>query len=327
MAGLAAIDSVPGLENIDVTAFAAGHMAYRAAMPRLLRHVGWEVESDEFAEITDPDPDNHEGRQRQLIREIEDARKEAQAKPEKRRFGFFKRGKLAEKKSWEMYDEKMGDGGQHKPGATDRPNNAVLFDIEAIRRELESEHMEVRQLESTLPPMEITLDKANTSRRVSTSSQISPNKNKNNNNTTCISTSSSSEEKSKTDHIPQEPFPTYLRPTKSFDGADLSSATSATSNRSSRAGSVNKERILPEHEQSQERPTSNGTPPSKKRDSLSSSSIFPWRRNSKSPSPSPARPELKTANTLPVEEKNTWMDQEDDQEMWGKESNVVMSFE
>lgn len=54
VAGLAPVDNVPGLENIDVTELVNGHMAYRSAMPRLLREVGWSVESEEFAEIEDP---------------------------------------------------------------------------------------------------------------------------------------------------------------------------------------------------------------------------------------------------------------------------------
>jgi hypothetical protein len=54
VAGLAPVEDIPGLENIDVTELVNGHMAYRAAMPRLLRKVGWEVESDEFVEIEDP---------------------------------------------------------------------------------------------------------------------------------------------------------------------------------------------------------------------------------------------------------------------------------
>ena len=127
-------------------------------MPRLLRKVGWEVESDEFTEIEDPDPDNHEKRQRELIKEIDEARKEAETKPEKRRFGFFKRGKLAEKKGWETYDEKMKEGTNDGPSdgaAIESPN--ILFDIDAIRAELASEQMEVRQLESTLPPMKLDM--------------------------------------------------------------------------------------------------------------------------------------------------------------------------
>jgi hypothetical protein len=133
-------------------------MAYRAEMPRLMREVGWEVESDEFAELEDPDPDNHRERQRELIREINEARKEAEQIPEKKKFGFFKRGKLAEKKGWETYD--VNDG-SHSPsdsmdGSAD-PGGNVLFDIDAIRAELASEQIQVKQLESTLPPMKLDL--------------------------------------------------------------------------------------------------------------------------------------------------------------------------
>ena len=128
-------------------------MAYRAAMPKLLREVGWEIESDEFGEIEDPDPDNHEKRQRELIREIDEARSAAAKQPEKRKWGLFKSGKLAEKKGWETYDDRM----RAEPGGEIEKGKNVLFDIDAIRAELENEHMEVRQLESTLPPMKLDL--------------------------------------------------------------------------------------------------------------------------------------------------------------------------
>ena len=158
VAGLAAVEGVPGLDNKDVSELVNGHMAYRAAMPRLLREVGWEVESDEFTEIEDPDPENHEKRQRELIREIDSARKQAEEKPEKKRFGLFKRGKLAEKKEWEKYDLRRPGLSRSSSGDVgDRGNEPnVLFDIDAIRRELESEMIEVRELESSLPPMQIT---------------------------------------------------------------------------------------------------------------------------------------------------------------------------
>ena len=158
VAGLAPVNGVQDLENIDVTSLVNGHMAYRAAMPKLLRKVGWEVESDEFTEIEDPDPDNHEKRQRELIRELDEARKEAEAKPEKKRFGFFKKGKLAQKKGWETYDDSMGKE-DWSTKAVDGEGN-VLFDIEAIKAELLSEQIEVTQLESTLPPMKLNLDGA-----------------------------------------------------------------------------------------------------------------------------------------------------------------------
>ncbi|PGH10196.1 hypothetical protein AJ80_07555 [Polytolypa hystricis UAMH7299] len=159
IAGIAPVENVPGVENINVTEFVNGHMAYRTAMPRLLREVGWEVESDEFTEIEDPDPENHQQRQRELIREIEDARKEAEEKPDKKRFGFFKRGKLAEKKGWETYDvdQHSSDPSQHSNHSTTSPGT-VLFDVDAIRAELAGEQIEVRQLESTLPPMKLNLN-------------------------------------------------------------------------------------------------------------------------------------------------------------------------
>jgi hypothetical protein len=159
VAGLAPVENVPGLENKNVGEFVNGHMAYRAAMPRLLREVGWEVESDEFTEIEDPDPENHEKRQRELIQEIDDARKKAEAAPEKKRFGLFKRGKLAEKRDWEFYG--AGDQGNkqtqsniHSAAANGQESN-VLFDVDAIRRELASEFVEVRELDSTMPVMQI----------------------------------------------------------------------------------------------------------------------------------------------------------------------------
>ena len=157
VAGLAPVEGVHGLENINVTKLVNGHMAYRAAMPRLLREVGWEVESDEFTEIEDPDPENHEKRQRELIKELDEARKEAEVKPEKRRFGFWKKGKLAEKKGWETYDDSMRKSSDDFSTGSAEGRN-VLFDIEAIKAELASEQIEVKQLESTLPPMKLNLN-------------------------------------------------------------------------------------------------------------------------------------------------------------------------
>lgn len=152
VAGLAPVE-IPGIENVNVTEFVPGHMTYRKAMPRLLREVGWAVESDEFSEIEDPDPDNHEKRQRQLINEIEEARKQLEQKPEKKRFSIFNRKKLA-KKEWETYDDRT------KEGDGEDSNGNVLFDIEAIQREvanIAAEGIVVKELESTLPPMKLDL--------------------------------------------------------------------------------------------------------------------------------------------------------------------------
>ncbi|EHL03416.1 putative Uncharacterized membrane protein [Glarea lozoyensis 74030] len=129
VAGLAPIEEIPELENINVTEFVPGHMSYRTAMPRLLREVGFLVESDEFTEIEDPDPENHSQRQRELINEIEEARKEFEKqekeKEAKGKFGFFSRKKKAvvKKQDWETYEETKGDPSATGNGDSKSDNN------------------------------------------------------------------------------------------------------------------------------------------------------------------------------------------------------------
>jgi hypothetical protein len=164
VAGLSKVD-VPGIENFNVTELVPGHMAYRAAMPKLLREVGWSVESDEFTEIEDPDPDNHEKRQRELINELEEARKQLEQKPEKKGFSFWRKKKAA-KKEWEVYDEhsqKPIDKNQDTAAVAENP---VIFDLDAIRKEvaaLSAEGIEVKEIKSTLPPMKIDMAAQQTS--------------------------------------------------------------------------------------------------------------------------------------------------------------------
>ncbi|KAJ3577477.1 hypothetical protein NPX13_g3092 [Xylaria arbuscula] len=159
VAGLGTIDGIPEVENFDCTSFVSGHMQYRTAMPRLLRELGWSVESDEFGEIEDPDPDRHRERQIELINEIEEARKElekeGQSKKGKSGWGIFGRKKKAERQDWEIYqDSKQADAS--KTG--DKPNNnsGVLFDVDAMRAELaRDEELQVKELASTLPPIKL----------------------------------------------------------------------------------------------------------------------------------------------------------------------------
>ncbi|KAF2118467.1 hypothetical protein BDV96DRAFT_643713 [Lophiotrema nucula] len=161
VAGLAPINEVPGIENFNVTELVPGHMAYRAAMPKLMREVGWIVECDEFAEIEDPDPENHEARQRELINEIEDARKELEKKQEKKGFSFWRKKKQT-KKDWEVYDENSQKGGL-KDADGNPIESPVMFDIDAIRAEVAAlaaegmEPIEIKEIKSTLPPMKIDL--------------------------------------------------------------------------------------------------------------------------------------------------------------------------
>ncbi len=311
IAGLAPVMEIPGLENIDVTQLVNGHMAYRAAMPRLLREVGWEVESDEFTEIEDPDPENHEKRQRELIREIDEARKEAETKPERRRFGFFKRGKLAEKKRWETYDDSMREGDHNGEGNSDGGAGNVLFDIEAIKAELASEQIKVKQLESTLPPMKINLD--------GTTPPI--------------------------DKREQSPY-LNLRETKSYDGSlpyrpsqdAISSQASLSNGHASRP--LNKGYNSYEEYGSAENDVAQGKKPATdSQPSPSPGQSFHSAANSPglvhTPEvpediPHPPRPELTHSMTMPTGtsgaslEHNAWLD-EDDKD-FGKEKEIKMTF-
>lgn len=154
-------------------------MAYRAAMPKLLREAGWLVESDEFTEIEDPDPENHEQRQRELIDEIEEARRELGKKnTEKEKKGgklSWWRKKKGDKKDWEVYDQ---NSQAHAPidknaDPATIAENPVMFDIDAIRKEVaalaaegapdkpyngyEADAFEIKEIKSTLPPMKIDI--------------------------------------------------------------------------------------------------------------------------------------------------------------------------
>ncbi|WPH02671.1 putative membrane protein c6f6.13c [Acrodontium crateriforme] len=173
VAGLASVE-IHGIENINVTETVPGHMAYRGMMPTLLEQVGWQVESLEFSEIEDPDPENHEKRQRELLNEIEEARRELEQKPEKKGFkSFFSRKKASQKKDWETYDERSmkiiegEDADESERVASENAN--VLFDVDAIRKEaLElameggdideiKSHLQIREITSTMPALKVSL--------------------------------------------------------------------------------------------------------------------------------------------------------------------------
>jgi len=172
VAGLAAIEGVPGIENLDCTEWVPGHMAYRTAMPRLLRECEWLIESDEFDEIEDPDPDGHRERQREIINEIEEARKEMEKKnntTKKSGWGIFGR-KKAKRESWEVYEDGKGGSSNGASGSGskdgDSSNHGVLFDSETASEEMaknkndpaahyDDGDLEIKELKSTLPPMKL----------------------------------------------------------------------------------------------------------------------------------------------------------------------------
>ncbi|KAL7950606.1 DUF726 domain-containing protein [Trichoderma barbatum] len=168
VAGLGSLDDCPWIESVDVTDLVAGHMEYRKAMPTLLMRCGWIVTSEEFSEIEDPDPGDHQGRQRELINEIEEARRELEkeGKTAKRtsKFGFFGRRNKGERQEWEIYEDSAKDSPKNGKKVEDKEGNnyGVLFDIDAIRAELAkdapedgTEEIQVKEIKSTLPPMKL----------------------------------------------------------------------------------------------------------------------------------------------------------------------------
>jgi hypothetical protein len=313
VAGLAPVEEVPDLENIDFTDLVPGHMAYRTAMPRLLREVGWAVESDVFTEIEDPDPENHQKRQRELINEIEEARKEFEKKEKEKeskgKFRFFSRKKktILEKKEWETYEESKGDPVSYKGTEDGQGNNhGVLFDIDAIRAELASEQMEVRELKSTLPPMKLDLS--------------SPTNSMNPRNS--------------------------LRETKSYDAAtmlkvnnDFKSSGSSSPRQSissipavrnldaSPRDGADKEEIQMTFDTSFRPPPLSATPSNNL--PLRTSPQFPPQAEPTERAATLQRPELKSSNTLPTTlpamdlDHNAWADEDED---FGKEREIEMTF-
>ena len=310
VAGLATVENVPGLENVECSEFVKGHMDYRSAMPKLLRKCGWIVESDEFVEIEDPDPDNHEKRQREIINEIEEARRELEAQENAKKGGgggawggIFGRKKKAARAEWEVYEDKRGPAGGDPSRTEDKHgnNHGVLFDVDAIRAELaKEEEMQPKELQSTLPPMVL--------QSPSSSSSLRNNINNNNNN-------------------PQD----SLRETRSAHGAlDYGGGYNAWDRRPSSPppddGGIQMTFDTAFHE-SPRAPAAgaggfyaNANSPS----AVSSSAAI---SSSTAPPPPTARPEIKSANTTPnVTLADPWADLDDDDDDFGKEKEISMTF-
>lgn len=122
VAGISPITDIPGVENFDCTEYVEGHMSYRKAIPKIMKALDWEILSEEFAEIEEPDIEQRE-RQRQLISEFDEARakmeqeKKEQATRDKTWKDWFR---PKSKNWWDVYDESKrqdGQDGQKEDGA------------------------------------------------------------------------------------------------------------------------------------------------------------------------------------------------------------------
>jgi hypothetical protein len=306
-------------------------MSYRAAMPRLLREVGWMVESDEFTEIEDPDPDDHEKRQRELINEIEEARKALEEKPEKKRFGFFSRKKVAEKKAWEMYDEKpKAATAEAKEETTETKADGILFDVDAIRAEvsdLAGHGIEVKQLESTLPPMKLNLDSSPAPLRVTRSFNDS------------IGRSPSQTSDSSVTHPSTADRPEFARSTSKSPVPNAHAFKAFSKNEDEEEGTAMTFDTAPSSRVNLGTPEQFHTPYSSPKQPPVDRAPSPLTHASdwETPAPSTHRPALKAHATMPAPislapikltpislEHNAWADDDDE---FGKETEMKMTFE
>lgn len=128
VAGLTSIGSISEVEDFDCSEYVDGHMAYRKAMPKLLRLLGWQVLEDEVMEIDEPDVEQTE-RQRQLLDELEQAKH--RVGKEKRKSGW---------KSWFKADKKewmnLAENASEPQKETSSENHDTVFDVNAIRSEV-----------------------------------------------------------------------------------------------------------------------------------------------------------------------------------------------
>ncbi|KAL6908709.1 hypothetical protein GGI43DRAFT_429578 [Trichoderma evansii] len=309
VAGLGPLTDCPFIESIDMTDLVAGHMEYRKAMPSLLMRCGWLVTSEEFSEIEDPDPDDHQGRQRELINEIEEARRELEkeGKAEKRgsKFGIFGRRKKGERQEWEIYED-SGKGpakDEKKTEGSDGSNYGVLFDIDAIRAELHKEteneggeEIQVKEIKSTLPPMKLDYSPVTSPRTPVRGASLGPRDS--------WQTSKSAE----------------VLPIRSSNGGGYSPreppATTGLGTPAARSPALRS----PYHYEP--------NPHEEEEISMTFDTSFhePVARRHSTFDEGPSRPEIKTTNTVPhvPNVANPWNDLDDDE--FGKEQEISMTF-
>lgn len=149
VAGLAPITSIPHVENLDCTDYVEGHMGYRNAMPKLLKMCDWEVISEQFTEIDDPDPEQLREKQHALMEEFEEARKqmdaenaraESLAASERRKSKFFGWFKPKKKDWWDMaapdHPSESADESSPAGAAVRDQAGEEVFNVEAIMKEV-----------------------------------------------------------------------------------------------------------------------------------------------------------------------------------------------
>lgn len=123
------------IENMDVSEIADGHMSYRSKVPLILKECGWPVLSEEFDEIEDPDPEHTREKQLKLLNQLENA----DAKPKKGGiFSSWGFDWMQRAKSKSSSAAQSNAAQSTRSGSADSDNGELLFDVDAIRNEMET---------------------------------------------------------------------------------------------------------------------------------------------------------------------------------------------
>jgi hypothetical protein len=139
-------------------------MGYRNSIPKLLKLCGWEVISEQFTEIDDPDPEQLREKQHALMEEFDEARKqmeaeaervESEAASERRKSKLFGWLKPKKKDWWDM-------ASAEKQSSTEQ-GGEDMFNVEAIMHEVNAISQEKRISSSSKLPDEVPITAVKTS--------------------------------------------------------------------------------------------------------------------------------------------------------------------
>lgn len=144
IAGLAPIEGYD-IENVDCTNLIEGHMGYRTAIPKIMKQFGWEVLSEEFVEIEEPDLEQKE-RQRKLLSEFDEARakmKEEAEESDQKKKTWKDWFKPKNKDWWDIREKPAENGNENDSTATKTSEENTqeymvepIFDVSAIENEI-----------------------------------------------------------------------------------------------------------------------------------------------------------------------------------------------
>lgn len=134
VAGLSPIEGINGVENVDCTDLVEGHMAYRQAIPKILKRLEWEMLSEEFAEIEEPDPEQRE-RQRKLIDEFDEAKAKMEQENDAPQKKTWKDWFKPKPKEWWDYVDELKDDKEPKNDPTEEYEGPI-FDVGALMDEV-----------------------------------------------------------------------------------------------------------------------------------------------------------------------------------------------